>query len=139
MLRRTMKLWWAMLTLAVAAVSMMVAPSTASADIAYTACPAIYPRPAYCDGPVTSIPLAGVSHIGWVYLNLNYCPPGAMCALMYRQSMSAWSWSGTAWKQSSLSQGWVYVYPYTGAWRWAWTQSGGWVAVNSGRFEIRSY
>jgi hypothetical protein len=84
-------------------------------------------------------PVAGVGHIGWTFLNLNYCPPGAMCALNYRTSIPAWSWTNGAWKQASLNGGWVYTYPYTGSWRWAWTQQSGWVAVNSGRFEIRPY
>lgn len=80
--------------------------------------------------------LAGLRYAGWTKLNLNHCPHGMMCAAVYRDSMAAWSWSGSAWKSTTLRQGWVYVYPYTGSWRWAWTQSGGWVAVSGGRFEI---
>ena len=33
----------------------------------------------------------------------------------------------------------VYIYPYAVGWSWAWTQSTGWVAVNSGRFELRPF
>ena len=77
--------------------------------------------------------------MGWVYLNLNYCAPGAMCAYIYRESTTAWHWTGTKWMQASLRGGWVYVYPYTGSWRWAWTQDSGWVAISGGRFELRSY
>ncbi len=80
--------------------------------------------------------LAGLRYVGWTRLNLNHCPHGMMCAAIYRDSMAAWSWTGTAWKPATLRQGWVYVYPYTGSWRWAWTQEGGWVAVTGGRFEI---
>lgn len=139
MLRRTYKLWWAILVLAVASAGTLAAPATSSATIIGTpVCPAIYPRPAYCDGPAP-VQLAGVRHVGWVYLNLNHCPQAMMCAAIYRDSMPAWSWTGSSWRQSTLRQGWVYVYPYTGSWRWAWTQQSGWVAVSSGRFEIRRY
>lgn len=82
------------------------------------------------------IRLAGLRYVGWTKLNLNHCPRGMMCAAVYRDSMAAWTWTGTTWKAATLRQGWVYVYPYTGSWRWAWTQEGGWVAVTGGRFEI---
>ena len=86
--------------------------------------------------------LAGPRYIGWTYLNNNYCPPGMACIQGgpdgYLDS-PAWRWSGTAWSQTTLSQGWVYVYPYTGQWRWAWTQRTGWVAISGGRFDIRLY
>jgi hypothetical protein len=82
---------------------------------------------------------APVSYKGWVYLNLNYCSPHMLCAQVYRTSTSAWSWTGSSWRQSSIRGGWVYVYPYTGSWRWAWTQSSGWVAISGHRFEIRGY
>lgn len=137
MLRRTMKLWWAVLALAVACTATAAAPATANAVA--PACPAIYPRPAYCDGPIDATRLAGTNHVGWVYLNLNYCPPGYACALSYQVNTSAWRWSGSAWSRASLAGGWVYVYPYTGSWRWAWTQQSGWVAVSGERFEIRHY
>lgn len=136
MVRRAMMSWWAILALAVAFTATATAPATASATT--YSCPATYPRPAFCDGPVQT-QVAGPSHIGWVYLNLNYCPSGMACAAVYRATMPAWSWTGSAWRGSSVAQGWVYVYPYTGGWRWVWTQRSGWVAVNSGRFEIRNY
>src|SRR5690606_8880410 len=83
---------------------------------------------------------AGLSHIGWTYLNLNYCPPNMACPMIYRESMTAWRWSGR-WTAVPLVQGWVYVHPHTwygSPWRWAYTQSTGWVTVSGGRFEIRS-
>lgn len=134
-MRRRTIVWAAIATMLVAAFATAAAPATAAATTA--ACPAIYPRPAYCD--VSHRTLARTSHVGWVYLNLNHCPPGMMCAALYRATTPAWSWTGSAWRQSSLRQGWVYVYPYTGAWRWAWTQQSGWVAISGGRFEIRQY
>lgn len=140
MLRRSIKLWWAILTLTVAFTATAATPTTASADIATPYCPAIYPRPAYCSTPVpVGYATAPVSYKGWVYLNLNYCAPNMLCAHIYRTSTSAWSWTGSSWRQSSIRGGWVYVYPYTGSWRWAWTQESGWVAISGHRFEIRGY
>lgn len=89
--------------------------------------------------PVDAPAVAGPRHIGWTYLNLNYCPPGSSCIAVYTSHTNAFSWTGTAWQSASLSQGWVYVYPFSGAWRWAWTQQTGWVAIRGGRFELRSY
>lgn len=120
-------------------------PSAASAQ-ATAACPAIYPAPAYCDVQQDR-PTATLRHIGWTYLNLNYCPQGQMCAAIFRSSIPAWITHDAAGRlyqqprQTSLSQGWVYVYPYPyqragESWRWAWTQATGWVAVTGGRFEL---
>ena len=135
MLRRSIKIWWAILAIAIAGTATAAAPATAEATVRY-ACPAIYPRPAYCDEQANAPRLAAANHVGWVYLNLNYCPPGYACAAIYHSSTPAWRWSGTAWSRASLAGGWVYVYPYTGSWRWAWTQQTGWVAVNTGNFRI---
>ena len=137
MLRRLITRWLPVVAIAAATSVALAIPTTASAEARGAACPAIYPRPAYCDsapGPV----LASTNHVGWVYLNLNYCPPNRACAAMYQVSTPAWRWSGTAWSQTQLNGGWVYVYPYSGAWRWAWTQESGWLAISGGRFEIRS-
>jgi hypothetical protein len=82
---------------------------------------------------------ARLGHVGWTYLNLNGCRLGRMCAAVFNDSTSAWRWTGAAWSRASISQGWVYVYPYTGEWRWAWTQRSGWVAMNTGRFELRPF
>ena len=138
MLRFLLTRWLPVVAVTATAAASLVMPTTASADGLVAACPAIYPRPAYCGGP-THVGYATVptSHVGWVYLNLNYCPPGAFCTKIYRISTSAWSWSGSAWSQRSLKGGWVYVYPYSGQWRWAWTQESGWVAISGHRFEIR--
>jgi hypothetical protein len=139
MLRRLLVLAIAIITLIVAGIATLAAPATASADVAQPYCPAIYPRPAYCSTPIpVGYATAPVSYKGWVYLNLNYCPPQALCAALYRSSTSAWSWTGSSWSQSSINGGWVYVYPYTGEWRWAWTQASGWVAISGHRFEIRN-
>jgi hypothetical protein len=133
MIRRMIVVAWAIVTMAVASVAMMAAPATASA----TVCPddGAY----YCGVRPVGYATAPTSYKGWVYLNLNYCPPGALCAMLYRTSTPAWSWTGSSWKQSSIRGGWVYVYPYTGEWRWAWTQESGWVAISGHRFEIRYY
>jgi hypothetical protein len=138
MIRRMIVLAWAIATVAMASVAMLATPTTASAAVG-VACPAIYPAPAYCSPRPVGYATAPTSYKGWVYLNLNYCPPRAYCAMLYRTSAPAWSWSGSAWSQTSLRGGWVYVYPYTGEWRWAWTQSSGWVAITGHRFEIRPY
>ncbi len=137
MLRGLITRWLPVIAVATAIAASLAIPTTASANGLVAACPAIYPRPAYCDGGVAEYRTAGTSHVGWVYLNLNYCAPGLMCTRIYRVSTSAWSWSGTAWSQRQLRGGWVYVYPYTGSWRWAWTQESGWVAISGHRFEIR--
>jgi hypothetical protein len=131
MLRRSTWRWLAItaLTLTMTAVAM---PASASAEVrcGFAGC---LPRVA------AESAVAPAGHIGWTYLNLNHCPVGLMCPAIYRESMVAWSWTGTAWRQTSLRQGWAYVYPYTGAWRWAWTQETGWVAVSGGRFELRRF
>jgi hypothetical protein len=134
MLRRLLVRWLPIMVLAWTCSLATAAPAAALT----TACPAIHPRPAWCDSQ-TQPALASPKHVGWVYLNLNYCPPGMMCALVYRQSTQAWHWTGSRWTQRSINGGWVYVYPYTGEWRWAWTQQSGWVAISGHRFEIRHY
>jgi hypothetical protein len=126
----------AALTLALG-ISMGFAPGKASALA--QACPAIYPRPAYCDAPAKEPALASVGYTGWTYLNLNYCAPGRVCTLAYKISTPAWRWTGSEWRQTTLNGGWVYFYPYAAPWRWAWTQNSGWVAISGGRFELRSY
>ena len=133
MLRR--HLWrWATVALLALTASAMALPASSGATVRCGS--DTTPGDLVCDAtPAT----AGTSHVGWTYLNLNYCAPGMACIALYRDSTSAWSWSGTAWRPSSLRQGWVYVYPYTGSWRWAWTQDTGWVAVYGGRFEIRNF
>ena len=139
MLRRLITRWLPVVAIATATAAALAIPTTASAAAPVAACPAIYPRPAYCDGPIAPGPvLASTNHVGWVYLNLNYCAPGMMCTHIYRMSTTAWSWSGSAWSQTQLNGGWVYVYPYSGAWRWTWTQESGWLAISGGRFEVRS-
>lgn len=137
MLRILFSRWLPVVALAAATAVPLAMPTTALADGLVAACPAIYPRPAYCDGGTAITRTAGTNHVGWVYLNLNYCAPGAMCAKIYRISTNAWSWNGSAWSQGQLRGGWVYVYPYTGEWRWAWTQESGWVAISGHRFEFR--
>ena len=143
-LRRIALCWLPVLVAAVMMSLVSAAPASAAASPAI-ACPMIhYFNPNgwpvdQCGKPIRPASLASTSHIGWVYLNLNYCAPKMMCTQMYRMSASAWSWSGTAWNKASINNGWVYVYPYTGEWRWAWTQESGWVAMNTGRFEIRSF
>lgn len=138
MLRRHSWRWFAIALLALVTTAVAMPASSSAAELvaprcisptdgAFARCAPVQPR------------TAGLQHVGWTYLNLNYCPTGMMCAALYRDSMSAWSWTGSAWRPSTLRQGWVYVYPYTGEWRWAWTQSTGWVAVTGGRFELRSY
>ncbi len=141
MLRRHFWRWLAIATLALVT-SAAAMPATSSAADGFVAPRCVAPANdalfARCMPPYQPA-VAGTNHIGWTYLNLNYCAPGMACIALYRDSMSAWSWSGTAWRASSLRQGWVYVYPYTGSWRWAWTQDTGWVAVTGGRFELRNY
>lgn len=110
------------------------AATPANAEAAQ-ACPMIYPRPAYCDGG--GVQLAGPNYTGWVYMNLNHCPNGVVCRLMYRESAAAWRWTGSRWVGAQIRGGWVYVSPYTGNWRWAWTQRSGWVAIKGERFERR--
>lgn len=122
----------AILTVVVATLAAL--PGTANATTPSHCAQAIYPPPAGC---VNRDGTAGLLAEGWVHLNLNHCPTGRVCAAIYRHSMPAWRWTGRAWVQSSLQQGWVYVSPYTGQWRWAWTQRTGWVAVTGGRFEFR--
>jgi len=86
-----------------------------------------------------------VGHVGWTYLNLNYCPPETNCTRIYRTAIGAYSWTigayswtNGAWAQTQLTgDQWAYVYPYSSPWRCAWTQRTGWVAVSSGRFELR--
>ncbi len=118
MLRRNLWRWIAVAMLAMFA-TFAAAPATSTAAIKH--------RP------------APPNHVGWVYLNLNHCPAGLACAAVYRDSTTAYSWTGSAWRPTTLRQGWVYVYPYTGQWRWTWTQATGWVAAHDARFEIRSY
>jgi hypothetical protein len=149
MLRRHLWRWLTVAMLAsVATAASAGAPATASATIYCFAAPCPQECPQFRatndallggDCLPAGYRTAPVTHKGWTYLNLNYCPPSRACAAIYQVSMPAWSWTGTSWRQSTLKGGWVYVYPYTGQWRWAWTQQSGWVAVNSGRFEIRPY
>ena len=131
MIRRLIVVAWAIVTMAMASIAMMAAPATASATVC--------PQDPICSPRPVGYATVPTSYKGWVYLNLNYCPPGALCAMLYRTSTPAWSWTGTSWKQSSIRGGWVYVYPYTGEWRWAWTQDSGWVAISGHRFEYRGY
>ena len=84
-------------------------------------------------------PLAPLSYTGWTYLNLNYCAPGLACTLSYAISTSAWKWTGKAWANGSINGGWVYVAPFGGGYRWDYTAQSGWVALSTGRFEIRAY
>ena len=129
--------WRASLAILAILTAITVLPSSASA--AKVLCP-LKTETTACQW--VDDPIAPLSHIGWTYLNNNYCPPGMACIQGgpdgYLDS-PAWRWSGTAWSQTTLSQGWVYVYPYTGQWRWAWTQRTGWVAISGGRFDIRLY
>jgi hypothetical protein len=140
-IRRTARYWLPILAAALTCTLVAAAPAGATVidrcDIGRTTVIA----PDYCNHrPLPEqFRTAGTSYKGWTYLNLNHCGSGLMCTQVYRMSMSAWSWTGSTWSRASLNNGWVYVYPYTGEWRWAWTQSSGWVAVNSGRFEIRPY
>jgi hypothetical protein len=138
MLRRHLWRWATVAALALVA-SAAALPATSSAATAEAA----IARCAGVPGARCVVPLrpatAGLNHVGWTYLNLNYCAPGMACIALYRDSMAAWSWSGSAWRATSIRQGWAYVYPYTGSWRWAWTQDTGWVAVSGGRFELRGY
>lgn len=133
MLRRTLVRWLPLVLLAWTTSLATAAPAAAVGNV----CPAIYPRPASCDAPAPTVRLAPVNHVGWTYLNLNYCAPSLMCAQIYRDSTSAWRWTGSQWTPATLRGGWVYVYPYSGQWRWAWTQQSGWVAISGHRFEIR--
>ncbi len=135
MLRRHLWRWTTIAALAISATVAFALPSTAAA--ADEARCTTYPS-TRCSLPAQPA-TAGLKHVGWAYLNLNYCAPGHMCAAIYRMNTPAWSWTGSAWRQTSLGQGWVYVYPYTGEWRWAWTQQTGWVAISGGRFELRSF
>jgi len=135
---RTARHYWVIAAVLLASIITALATTAAapaSADAA-VACPAIYPRPAYCDGN-DGPALAGVNYTGWVYLELNHCPRGVVCRMYYRESAGAWSWTGNRWVQSSIKGGWVYVSPYTGTWRWAWTRQSGWVAITGERFEKR--
>ena len=104
-----------------------------------TACPAIYPVPEYCQHPEPQVQLAPVSYTGWVYLNLNYCPPGALCAAVYRSAMQGWRWDYAArtWRSVQVPGGRVYVGPYSGNWRWVCTGPGACSVVSGGRFELR--
>lgn len=142
MLRRHAIRWFALALLALVT-SAAAVPASSQATTVITRCPTDTRLDSLAASRCLPIPIgyrtAGLQHVGWTYLNLNYCPPNAMCALRYRQSMNAWRWSGSSWSQTSLSGGWVYVYPYSGEWRWAWTQDSGWVAVSGGRFEVRPY
>lgn len=133
MLRRMLLRWLPLVLLALTCSLATAAPASATA----TACPAIYTRPAYCDGVAPAVRLAPLGYAGWTYLNLNHCPAGMMCAAVFRDSTQAWRWTGRQWTHASLRGGWVYVYPYTGEWRWAWTHESGWVAISGHRFEIR--
>jgi hypothetical protein len=141
MSRRFSWRWITLAALTLVTASAAVPAGASAADVAAARCiqPIGGAYPTRCAMPQYQPATAGLQHVGWTYLNLNYCAPGMACLAIYRDSMSAWSWSGTAWRPSSLRQGWVYVYPYTGSWRWAWTQSTGWVAVTGGRFELRDY
>ncbi|MCW2927443.1 MAG: hypothetical protein JWM86_1411 [Thermoleophilia bacterium] len=122
--------WFSLLVVMVAAVFSATGQAQAADDLTIARC-AVNTR---C---MPQTRLADVNHIGWVHLNLNYCDAGMMCPKIYRVSTGAWSWNGKAWSRTSINGGWVYVYPYTGSWRWAWTQESGWVAMDSGRFELR--
>ncbi|MBC7462031.1 MAG: hypothetical protein H7287_11765 [Thermoleophilia bacterium] len=86
-----------------------------------------------------AIQLAPLGYSGWTYLNLNYCAPGMACTLMYRADTPAWKWTGKAWATGSINGGWVYVAPFGGNFRWAYTTQSGWVALSTGRFEIRPF
>lgn len=137
MLRRLLTRWLPIAALAAACSLATAAPAGAAApydptcDIGMRA----IPLPQHCYEPR----LAGTNHVGWVYLNLNHCPAGMMCALVHRQSTSAWRWTSAGWTKATIDGGWVYVYPYSGEWRWAWTHASGWVAISGHRFEIRAY
>ena len=139
MLRRTLWRWTIAATAVIATITAV--PTTASAATGFAAprCGSDTTPGDFVCMPQYEPATASLKHVGWTYLNLNYCAPGRLCAAIYRDSMAAWSWNGRSWTQASLRQGWVYVYPYTGEWRWAWTQSTGWVAVSGGRFELRGY
>ncbi len=81
---------------------------------------------------------ADINYVGWTYLNLNYCAPGMACIQVYRTSMNAWRWNGSAWVSGQLPGGWTYVQPGGGGWRFAYSNSAkAWFAVTTGRFEIR--
>lgn len=81
---------------------------------------------------------APLSYTGWTFLELNpECPPGLLCTQQFAVSKAAWRWTGAAWVNANLAEGWTYVAPYSGQWRWAWTPTTGWVAVSGGRFELR--
>lgn len=128
--------WLAATTLIVILAVVVAAPRSADA----AAATALATSPTFrCDDCSRTI-AAPLSHTGWTRLNLNYCAPGRICALMYRVSTPAWRWNDRAgWAQTSLRGGqWVYVSPFSGDFRWAWTQETGWLAVSGGRFEIQS-
>jgi len=118
---------------AVASLATAINPGTAAA------CVADRFTHEQCVTPAGEYDTVSTRYVGWVYLNLNYCPPGMACTAIYTATTPAWRWTGRSWVQTTLAGGWVYVYPYTGSWRWAWTQSSGWVAVSGGRFELRRY
>ena len=114
------------------------APTSASAE-GVSVC-VVEPVANACGGPQKMQPqLAGLGHTGWVYLNLNYCATGMVCAAIYRDSIAAWKWNNTGWTAGSIRGGWVYVAPFGSGYRWAWTQASGWVAISGYRFEIRAY
>jgi len=134
---RTWRRGWHAAWLAVTALVVIIAVSVAAPKAANAAPDAA--AGARCVGCVQTV-AAPLTHTGWTRLNLNYCAPGRICALMYRVGTPAWRWdANTGWAQTSLrGNQWVYVAPYSGSFRWAWTQETGWLAVSGGRFEIQA-
>jgi hypothetical protein len=126
-----------MMTLLVAIAIAIGAPASASAgDVGICVVGVKSP----CNAPQkTQTQLADLNYTGWVYLNLNYCAPGMVCAALYRSSTAAWKWTGKAWAAGSIKGGWVYVAPFGSGYRWVYTQESGWVAMYGNRFEIRAY
>ena len=135
---------WLVFVLAAALTAIAMLPSTASATFIDPACPAGTPADVACPNGVVPAALAGPRYIGWVY----FVEPAAPCfgtGLSFgcgapAAPMPAWRWTGYQWESADFyGSGWAYVYPFSGQWRWVWRQNTGWLAVNSGRFEIRRY
>lgn len=52
--------------------------------------------------------------------------------------VSAWTWSGTAWRSTPVPHNTrVYAWPWGSGWSWAWTSAAGWRAIRSDRLLIR--
>ena len=106
-----------LLVLTMTFVAISALPGTASATGIDPNCPSHLTDQSCNPGDAARV--AGLQHVGWTYLNLNFCPSKMACMAVYRSSAPAYRWTYKGWLQTSIRQGSAYVYPYSGQWRWA--------------------